>query len=166
MTTRRTVNEITSDELDALYAELAQVRQHAEQAEDLLRVAHETSNRSEAERARAVERAERAEATLAEARADYERVRDLLRAENNRANDAIARECAAEQAAEEQRKRAEQLTAVLREVLDTFSPMKDTHDGPVVYYDGSADIEPKRYECWRAVLDDTGQPEPSAAQES
>ncbi|MFJ4916085.1 hypothetical protein [Streptomyces sp. NPDC088726] len=35
-----------------------------DQAEDLLRVAHETSNRSEAERARAVTRAERAEAAI------------------------------------------------------------------------------------------------------
>ncbi|MFE9935883.1 hypothetical protein [Streptomyces hirsutus] len=41
----------------------------AAQAEDLLRVAHETSNKSEAERARAVQRAERAEAALESARA-------------------------------------------------------------------------------------------------
>lgn len=39
-------------------------RQRAEQAEDLLRVAHDTSNRSEAERARAVHRAEQAEAEV------------------------------------------------------------------------------------------------------
>ncbi|MFC9891515.1 hypothetical protein [Streptomyces pilosus] len=45
------------------------------------------------------------------------------------------------------------LAATLREVLDTFSPMKDTHDGPVAYYDGSADIEPEQYDRWRAVLD-------------
>ncbi|MFF5795769.1 hypothetical protein [Streptomyces albogriseolus] len=140
-------------------------RTRAAQAEDLQHIAHETSNRAEAERARAVERVDRAEATLAEARADYERMRELLRVENKRANDAIARECTAEQAAEEQRERAEQLAAVLREVLGVFSPMKDTHDGPVAYYDGAADIEPKRYERWRAVLDGAGQPEPSTAKE-
>ncbi|MGW5582845.1 DUF6085 family protein [Streptomyces sp. NPDC003857] len=39
-----------------------QQRQRADQAEDLLRVTHDTSNRSEAERARAVQRAEEAEA--------------------------------------------------------------------------------------------------------
>ncbi|MDH3037884.1 hypothetical protein [Streptomyces sp. TRM75561] len=45
------------------------------------------------------------------------------------------------------------LRATLREVLDTFSPMKDTHNGPVAYYDGSAEIEPEQYDRWRAVLD-------------
>ncbi|WP_228916818.1 hypothetical protein [Streptomyces sp. DH20] len=46
------------------------------------------------------------------------------------------------------------LCTTLREVLDTFSPMKDTHDGPVAYYDGSAEIEPEQFDRWRAVLDD------------
>jgi hypothetical protein len=45
------------------------------------------------------------------------------------------------------------LAAALREVLDTFTPMKDTWDGPVACYDGSADIEPEQYERWRTVLD-------------
>ncbi|MET9012293.1 hypothetical protein ABZX74_15445 [Streptomyces olivaceoviridis] len=54
------------------------------------------------------------------------------------------------------------LAATLREVLDTFSPMKDTWDGPVAYYDGSADIEPDQFERWRAVLDD--EPAPVAPQ--
>lgn len=57
MADRHTVDTITSDALDALYARL-------EQAEDLLRIAHDTSNRSETERARAVQRAERAEAAI------------------------------------------------------------------------------------------------------
>lgn len=39
-------------------------RQRAEQAEELLRIAHDTSNKSEAERARAVQRAETAEHRL------------------------------------------------------------------------------------------------------
>ena len=43
-------------------------KQRADQAEDLLRIAHDTSNKSEAERARAVQRAEQAEAKVA----DYE----------------------------------------------------------------------------------------------
>ena len=42
--------------------DIEDVRLRAEQAEELLRVAHETSNRSEAERARAVQRTEQAEA--------------------------------------------------------------------------------------------------------
>lgn len=44
-------------------------KQRAEQAEDLLRIAHDTSNKSEAERARAVRRAERAKAAIARVRA-------------------------------------------------------------------------------------------------
>ncbi|MBX9392242.1 hypothetical protein K4749_01175 [Streptomyces sp. TRM72054] len=42
----------------------AKAEQRAEQAEELLRIAHGTSNRAEAERARAVQRAERAETAL------------------------------------------------------------------------------------------------------
>jgi hypothetical protein len=45
-----------------------QQKLRADQADDLLRIAHETSNKSEAERARAVQRAERAEAVLDRAR--------------------------------------------------------------------------------------------------
>lgn len=49
----------------------------ANQVEDLLRVAHKTSNRSEAERARAVERAEQAETTVARVRAEVARIRSI-----------------------------------------------------------------------------------------
>jgi chromosome segregation ATPase len=49
-------------------------RQRAEQAEDLLRIAHDTSNRSEAERARAVQRAEEAEDRLRKATDAYTRL--------------------------------------------------------------------------------------------
>lgn len=51
----------------------------AEQAEDLLRVAHETSNRSESERAQAVQRAEQAEATLAAFRDQVQAITDEAR---------------------------------------------------------------------------------------
>lgn len=54
---RHTADTITDDDLDELYT-------RADQANDLLRIAHETSNRSEAERALAVQRAERAEAAI------------------------------------------------------------------------------------------------------
>jgi hypothetical protein len=53
-----------------LRCELADERTRAERAEDLLRVAHDTSNRSETERALAVQRAEQAEAALARGRAE------------------------------------------------------------------------------------------------
>lgn len=45
-------------------ADWEQQKQRADQAEELLRIAHETSNQSEAERARAVQRAEQLAATL------------------------------------------------------------------------------------------------------
>lgn len=52
---RLSINEINSQQLDDLHT-------RAEQLEDLLRIAEETSNRSETERVRAVQRAEQAEA--------------------------------------------------------------------------------------------------------
>lgn len=61
MADRISLDDMTSDQLDDLYA-------RAEQLEDLLRVAEETSNRSEAERVRAVRRADRAETVLERAR--------------------------------------------------------------------------------------------------
>ncbi|MFI1165609.1 hypothetical protein ACH4UM_18835 [Streptomyces sp. NPDC020801] len=87
MTDRPTASTITDQQLDDLYAQLAAFRQvargycpacgrgdaaptvtdwenereRADQAEELLRIAHDTSNRSEAERARAVQRVERVE---------------------------------------------------------------------------------------------------------
>jgi hypothetical protein len=77
-------------------AEQADLRTHVEQVEDLLRLAHETSNRSEAERARAHDRSLTLQAELAS-------IRDLLRTENARANAAIDRETTGEEAEEEQR---------------------------------------------------------------
>lgn len=53
--------------------------------------------------------------------------------------------------AEAQRDR-DQHAAVLTEVLATFGPMKDTYDGPVSYYDGSADIQPEQFERWRSTI--------------
>jgi hypothetical protein len=50
----------------------ADYRRRAEQAEELLAVANETSNRSEAERARAVQRAERAEVAIERVRVEVE----------------------------------------------------------------------------------------------
>jgi hypothetical protein len=58
-------------------ADIAQRR--ADQAEDLLRVAHETSNRSEAERAAAVRNAEQADAVTAETKRLMERRTTTLR---------------------------------------------------------------------------------------
>lgn len=57
--------------------------------------------------------------------------------------------------------RAEQLAATLREVLATFAPMHDMYGGPVSYYDGSADIEPVRFERWQAVLNGADLPSTS-----
>jgi hypothetical protein len=51
--------------------------QRAEQAEELLRIAHDTSNRAETERARAVQRAEAAERQLAELRGLHQQIGDL-----------------------------------------------------------------------------------------
>lgn len=53
---------ICSDERHA--AKVADLEQRIQQAEELLRIAHETSNRSEAERARAVRRAEQLAAAV------------------------------------------------------------------------------------------------------
>jgi hypothetical protein len=87
VTDRIPLDDLTSDQLDALYDQLdalrtvsrgycpacgrgdaaptvddwEQQKQRADQAEDLLRVAHDTSNKSEAERAQAVQRTETAE---------------------------------------------------------------------------------------------------------
>lgn len=75
MTGRKTASSITDPELTELYDDLDRYEElqgdmneraidltrRAEQLEDLLSVAHDTSNRSEAERAKAVQRAEHAE---------------------------------------------------------------------------------------------------------
>lgn len=94
MTQRPTLDQMTSDDLDALYARLADYEnritwdttcascarildssiretERANQAEELLRIAHETSNKSEAERARTA-------AELEQAQAAIKRVRTLL----------------------------------------------------------------------------------------
>lgn len=95
MTDRIPLDNLTSDQYDALCDQLEALRavargycpdcgrgdaaptvtgweterRRADQAEDLLRVAHETSSKSETERARAVQRAEHAEAALDRVRA-------------------------------------------------------------------------------------------------
>ncbi|MFI9154525.1 hypothetical protein [Streptomyces sp. NPDC053367] len=95
MTHRKTASTITDAELDQLYNDLAALREvargycpecgrgdasptaqqwldqrlRADQAEELLAIAHDTSNKSEAARACAVQRAERAEAAIARVRA-------------------------------------------------------------------------------------------------
>ena len=121
-TGRRTASTITDTELDQLYAERdelgreadrlfkAAAEQHAraEQVEDLLRVAHETSNTSEAERARAVQRAERAEG-------------ELLRSVNARETLCADRN-AAEQRAERAEAERDALKGHLQYVLDYDGP--------------------------------------------
>lgn len=67
------------------------LQQRAEQLEDLLRVANETSNRSEAERARAVQRAEQADAVTTETKRLLERRTTTLRERAERAEAAIER---------------------------------------------------------------------------
>ncbi|MFJ1995287.1 hypothetical protein [Streptomyces asiaticus] len=64
LTTSETARAHLRAQRDRLAAEVEQLRVRAEQAEDLLRVAHDTSNRSEAERADAEQRAKRAEAEV------------------------------------------------------------------------------------------------------
>jgi beta-glucosidase-like glycosyl hydrolase len=61
----------------------------AEQAEDLLKVAHETSNRSEAERASAVQRAERAEAEVERLTAELANLRTMYDAATAREHELI-----------------------------------------------------------------------------
>ena len=85
---------LTTDEAALLrtgVAELEHLRLHAEQLEDLLRIAHDTSNRSEAERARAVERAEQADAVTAETKRLMERRTTTLRQRAERAEAALER---------------------------------------------------------------------------
>jgi len=53
-----------ANEVRRLHAHVAELRIRAEQAEELQRIAHETSNKSEAERAKAARRADKAEALL------------------------------------------------------------------------------------------------------
>jgi hypothetical protein len=67
--TRITVHDdATSAAVRPLLDDLDTLRVRAEQAEDLLRIAHETSNRSESEREHAAQRAEQAEAAVARVR--------------------------------------------------------------------------------------------------
>jgi chromosome segregation ATPase len=65
-------------------------RQRADQVEELLRIAHETSNTSEAERARAVQRAERAEEQLALHEQQLHHLDDACMAARNELTDAQA----------------------------------------------------------------------------
>lgn len=75
-------NDVTARTKELLARRTATLRTRAEQAEDLLRVAYETSNRSETVRARAVLRAEQAEAAI-------ERMREVL-ADPNHSNMVLA----------------------------------------------------------------------------
>lgn len=58
--------QLLTDHVTTLITDANDGRKRAEQAEELQRIAHETSNRSEAERARAVQRAEQLAAALRE----------------------------------------------------------------------------------------------------
>jgi hypothetical protein len=78
-------------EIDRLTAELGDYERRGEQLEELLRVAHETSNRSETERAAAVKRAEQADAVTAETKRLLERRTTTLRERAERAEAAIER---------------------------------------------------------------------------
>ncbi|MFJ9037436.1 hypothetical protein ACIRF8_12715 [Streptomyces sp. NPDC102406] len=68
MTDRIPLDAMTSNQLDALYDRAEQAETRITQTEELLSVAHETSNRSETERVRAVHRAELTEAAVERAR--------------------------------------------------------------------------------------------------
>ena len=59
------------------------------------------------------------------------------------------------------RARVAELEQTATEVLATFAPMHEVYGGPVAYYDGSADITPKTFERWTAVVSG-----PPAAEES
>ncbi|MCI3271419.1 hypothetical protein [Streptomyces cylindrosporus] len=84
MTDRLTADTITSDQLTDLYERLAQT-------EELLRVANDTSNRSEAERAKAVRRAKLADSVTAETKRLMERRTTTLRERAERAEATNAR---------------------------------------------------------------------------
>ena len=169
-TGRRTASQITDTELDQLYAERdelgreadrlfkAAAEQHAraEQAEDLLRVAHETSNTSEAERAKAVQRAERAEG-------------ELLRSVNARETLCADRN-AAEQRAERADAERDQAWAAIRSALPDLRRAVDCLDATCRYHGDRLDpdeygrryraeaccdtgIEPRRAREARQTLD-------------
>ncbi|TXJ78597.1 hypothetical protein E2C11_16450 [Streptomyces lavendulae] len=75
---QRPQGAITAAVLAEVKPELDRLADHAKrltQLEELLQIAHETSNRSEAERARAVERAERAEAAITRVQALHQQYR-------------------------------------------------------------------------------------------
>ncbi|GHA01112.1 hypothetical protein ACFOOM_12395 [Streptomyces echinoruber] len=111
-----------------------QARALAAQAQDLLGVAHETSNRAEKERAAAV--------------AELERMRGLLTAENKRANDAIDREEAADRARAEAQRDRDQHAVTLAEVLRHFT--EHGHPGEPCVRTGW--IQTETVDRWRAVI--------------
>lgn len=106
-------------------------QRRADQAEDLLRVAHETSNRSEAERASAVRRAELADAVTAETKRLMQRRTTTLR-----------------KRAETAEQRRDELAATLDEVLRHF--VHPGHPGEPCL--GAGWIAEKTVNRWRAVL--------------
>ncbi|WP_228916826.1 hypothetical protein [Streptomyces sp. DH20] len=139
MTTRRTVNEITSDELDALYEELALARQHAEQAAATIHRVRAYA----AETARFMK-----DGTNDHDIGRYDTavcVLDALREDAERFDEA--------EDAEAKLKQAQAAIARVRALADQWdnalAPARSQYSGPV-----------------RAALDGTGQPEPSTATES
>ncbi|CAL9349700.1 hypothetical protein SUDANB1_00435 [Streptomyces sp. enrichment culture] len=98
MTERIRLDDLTSNQLDNLYAEtdrltaeLTDYDKRVQQVEELLRIAHETSNRSEAERARAVMRAEHAEAETTATATAAAHLTSLVLDRAERAEAAVAR---------------------------------------------------------------------------
>lgn len=118
-TTAEADRDRIADELAVNEADRVAAVTRTKQAEELLTVAHETSNRSEAERASAVQRAERAEAEVERLRAE---LAEEVRKHNNTIAVAAGRTVDAEESlAETARLRAEQATiraAALHEAAD------------------------------------------------
>ncbi len=100
----------------------------AEQAEDLLKVAHETSNRSEAERASAVQRAEALAAAMESTAADALKHRGCHR-------DLMAQCLRAERAEAEAERLRTDRAAVLREAADELGRMDYDTDSNDYGYD-------------------------------
>jgi hypothetical protein len=140
MNDRPTLDQMTSDDLDALHERVAQL-------EDLLRVVHATSNASEAERARAAQRAETAE-----------RDARIYRGRLDRLTDGYAEQFSRIAA-------TEGATARVRDLhrpVDYGTRICAECSG---YYNGSCDNSPCRYEDCRtlAALDEPT-PGPAATQ--
>jgi ABC-type transporter Mla subunit MlaD len=125
-------------------ADIAQRR--ADQAEDLLRVAHETSNRSEAERAAAVRNAEQADAVTAETKRLMERRTTTLRKRAERA--------------EAQR---DELTTLVRDIFASFTTARA--DGKTIGYQGPT-LTPDQFEDWYNRAHDPASEQPAAEEQT